>query len=102
MSNVFKTGLLLAVLTVMLVLIGGAIGGRQSMLVAFFVAVAMNFISYWFSDKMVLAAYWAQPIEEAATPPLFAILHRLGTPAGIPLPRGYLIPHDAPNALAAG
>ena len=68
MSNVFKTGLLLAVLTVMLVLIGGAIGGRQGMLIAFFVALAMNFVSYWFSDKMVLAAYGAQPIEEAWRP----------------------------------
>src|SRR2546430_12682534 len=79
MSNVFKTGLLLAVLTVMLVLIGGAIGGRQGMLIAFFVALAMNFVSYWFSDKMVLAAYGAQPIEEASAPRLYAIVHRLAT-----------------------
>jgi len=102
MSNVFKTGLLLAVLTVMLVLIGGAIGGRQGMLVAFFVAVAMNFISYWFSDKMVLAAYGAQPIEEAAAPRLYAIVHRLATRAGIPMPRVYLIPSETPNAFATG
>jgi heat shock protein HtpX len=99
---VFKTGLLLAVLTVMLVLIGGAIGGRQGMLVAFFVAVAMNFISYWFSDKMVLAAYGAQPIEEAAAPRLYAIVHRLATRAGIPMPRVYLIPSETPNAFATG
>jgi heat shock protein HtpX len=102
MSNVFKTGLLLAVLTVMLVLIGGAIGGRQGMLVAFFVAVAMNFISYWFSDKMVLAAYGAQPIEEAAAPRLYAIVHRLATRASIPMPRVYLIPSETPNAFATG
>jgi heat shock protein HtpX len=102
MSNVFKTGLLLAVLTVMLVLIGGAIGGRQGMLVAFFVAVAMNFVSYWFSDKMVLAAYGAQPIEEAAAPRLYAIVHRLATRAGIPMPRVYLIPSETPNAFATG
>ena len=55
MSNIFKTGLLLAVLTAMLVVIGGAIGGQQGMFVAFFLALAMNFFSYWFSDKMVLA-----------------------------------------------
>jgi heat shock protein HtpX len=102
MSNVFKTGLLLAVLTVMLVLIGGAIGGRQGMLVAFFVAVAMNFISYWFSDKMVLAAYGAQPIEEAAAPRLYAIVHRLATRASIPMPRVYMIPSETPNAFATG
>ena len=102
MSNVFKTGLLLAVLTVMLVLIGGAIGGRQGMLVAFFVAVVMNFVSYWFSDKMVLAAYGAQPIEEAAAPRLYAIVHRLATRAGIPMPRVYLIPSETPNAFATG
>jgi heat shock protein HtpX len=102
MSNVFKTGLLLAVLTVMLVLIGGAIGGRQGMLIAFFVAVAMNFVSYWFSDKIVLAAYGAQPIEEASAPRLYAIVHRLATRAGIPMPRVYLIPSETPNAFATG
>src|SRR4030095_2773402 len=102
MTNVFKTGLLLAVLTVMLVLIGGAIGGRQSMVVAVFVGVVMNFVSYWFSDKMVLAAYGAQPIEEAAAPRLYAIVHRLATRAGIPMPRVSLIPSETPNAFATG
>jgi heat shock protein HtpX len=102
MSNVFKTGLLLAVLTAMLVLICGAVGGRQGMLVAFVVAVVMNFVSYWFSDKMVLAAYGAQPIEEAAAPRLYAIVHRLATRAGIPMPRVYLIPSETPNAFATG
>jgi heat shock protein HtpX len=102
MSNVFKTGLLLAVLTVMLVLIGGAVGGRQGMLIAFFIAVVMNFVSYWFSDKMVLAAYGAQPIEEASAPRLYAIVHRLATRAGIPMPRVYMIPSETPNAFATG
>src|SRR5258705_12579591 len=102
MSNIFKTGLLLAVLTVMLVLLGGAVGGRQGMLIAFFVAVAMNFVSYWFSDKMVLAAYGAQPIEEASAPRLYATVHRLATRAGIPMPRVYLIPSETPNAFATG
>src|SRR2546428_690002 len=86
----------------MLVLIGGAVGGRQGMLIAFFVALAMNFVSYWFSDKMVLAAYGAQPIEEAAAPRLYAIVHRLATRAGIPMPRVYLIPSETPNAFATG
>src|SRR5216117_23894 len=102
MSNVFKTGFLLAVLTMMLVLLGGAFGGRQGMLIAFFLALAMNFVSYWFSDKIVLAAYGAQPIDEAAAPRLYAIVHRLATRAGIPMPRVYLIPSETPNAFATG
>ena len=102
MSNVFKTGLLLAVLTAMLVLIGGAIGGQQGMMIAFFLALAMNVMSYWFSDKIVLAAYGAQPIDEAAAPRLYAIVHRLATRAGIPMPRVYLIPSETPNAFATG
>jgi heat shock protein HtpX len=102
MSNMFKTAILLAVLTAMLVLIGGALGGQQGMMVAFFIAVAMNFASYWFSDKIVLSMYGAQPIEEAQAPGLYAIVRRLATRAGIPMPRVYLIPTDTPNAFATG
>ena len=102
MSNVFKTGLLLAVLTAVLVLIGGAIGGQQGMVIAFVIALVMNFVSYWFSDKMVLAAYGAQPIDEAAAPRLYAIVRRLTTRAGIPMPRVYLVPSETPNAFATG
>ena len=102
MSNVFKTGLLLAVLTAMLVIIGGAIGGQQGMVIAFFFAVVMNFFSYWFSDKMVLAMYGAQPIEESQAPGLYAIVRRLATKAQIPMPRVYLIPSETPNAFATG
>jgi heat shock protein HtpX len=102
MSNVFKTGLLLAVLTAMLVLIGGAIGGQQGMIVAFVLAAAMNFFSYWFSDRIVLAAYGARPIDEAQAPQLHAIIRRLATRAGIPMPPVYLIPSDTPNAFATG
>jgi heat shock protein HtpX len=102
MSNVFKTGLLLAVLTIMLVLLGGAIGGQQGMMVAFFIALAMNFVSYWFSDKIVLAAYGAKPIDEASAPRLYAVVHRLATRAGVPMPRVYLIPSETPNAFATG
>src|SRR5438552_9625894 len=102
MSNVFKTGLLLAVLTAMLVIIGGAIGGQQGMVIAFLFAVVMNFFSYWFSDKMVLAMYGAQPIEESQAPALYAVVRRLTTKAQIPMPRVYLIPSDTPNAFATG
>jgi heat shock protein HtpX len=102
MSNVFKTALLLAVLTVMLVLLGGAFGGRQGMLVAFVLALLMNVFSYWFSDKMVLAMYGARRIEEAQAPNLHAIVRRLTTRAGVPMPPVYLIPSDTPNAFATG
>jgi heat shock protein HtpX len=98
----FKTAVLLAVLTAMLVVIGGAIGGQQGMVVAFFFAVAMNFFSYWFSDKIVLSMYGAQPIDESRAPRLYAIVRRLATKAGIPVPRVYLIPTETPNAFATG
>jgi heat shock protein HtpX len=101
-SNVLKTGLLLAVLTAMLVLAGGAIGGQRGMLVAFFIALAMNFFSYWFSDKIVLSMYRAQRVEEAQAPGLYAMVHRLATKAGIPMPKLYIIPTDTPNAFATG
>jgi len=102
MSNVFKTAILLALLTAMLVLLGGAVGGRQGMLIAFFIALVMNFVSYWWSDKIVLAMYGARPIEEAQAPGLYAMVHRLASKAGIPMPRVYLIPSDQPNAFATG
>jgi heat shock protein HtpX len=102
MSNVFKTGLLLAVLTAMLVLLGGALGGRQGMVIAFVLALAMNFASYWWSDKIVLAMYRAQPITEAQAPGLYGMVRRLATRAGVPMPRVYLIPTDQPNAFATG
>src|ERR1044071_862605 len=101
-SNIFKTALLLAVLTVMLVLLGGAIGGRQGMLIAFVMAVVFNFASYWWSDKIVLAMYGAQPITEAQAPWLYNIVHRLASKAGVPMPRVYLIPSEQPNAFATG
>jgi heat shock protein HtpX len=102
MSNIFKTALLLGVLTAMLVLIGGAIGGQQGMVVAFFFALVMNFFSYWFSDKIVLAMYRAQPVDEASAPGVYRIVRRLATRAGIPMPRLYVIPSDTPNAFATG
>ena len=102
MSNVFKTAILLALLTAMLVLLGGAVGGRQGMLIAFFFALVMNFVSYWWSDKIVLAMYGAQEIGEAQAPGLYAMVHRLASKAGIPMPRVYMIPSDQPNAFATG
>ena len=102
MSNMLKTGVLLGVLTALFVVIGYALGGQQGMVVAFAVAVAMNMVSYWFSDKIVLAMYGARPISEAEAPRLYAIVRRLATRAQIPMPPVYLIPTDAPNAFATG
>src|SRR5262249_34529952 len=102
MGNLIKTGVLLAALTSLGVLIGGAVGGQQGMLIAFVLAIAMNFGSYWFSDRIVLSMYGAQPIEEAQAPDLYRIIRRLTTKAGIPLPRIYMIPGDTPNAFATG
>jgi heat shock protein HtpX len=86
----------------MLVVIGGAIGGQQGMVIAFVLALGMNFFSYWFSDKMVLAMYGARPIEEAQAPTLYAMVRRLATRAQIPMPRVYMIQSDTPNAFATG
>jgi heat shock protein HtpX len=102
MGNVLKTGFLLAVLTCLVVLIGQALGGQQGMLIALVLAVAMNFFSYWFSDKMVLAMYRAQPVDEATAPELYSMVRNLATRAAIPMPRVYVIPTDTPNAFATG
>ena len=102
MSNVFKTAILLALLTAMLVLLGGAVGGRQGMLVAFFIALVMNFVSYWWSDKIVLAMYGAQQVTEAQAPELYNMVRRLASKAGVPMPKVYTIPSEQPNAFATG
>ena len=102
MSNLLKTGLLLGVLTALLVLAGQAIAGERGMIIAFVLAAIMNFVSYWFSDKLVLAMYGAQPVDETQAPRLHAIVRRLATRAQIPMPRIYMIPSDTPNAFATG
>jgi heat shock protein HtpX len=102
MGNLIKTGVLLAALTSLVVLIGGAVGGQQGLLIAFVLALAMNVGSYWFSDRIVLSMYGAQPIEEAQAPDLYRTVRRLTSRAGIPLPRIYLIRGETPNAFATG
>ena len=102
MSNVLKTGLLLGVLTALFVLGGRAIAGEQGMIIGFVMAAIMNFVSYWFSDKIVLTMYGAQPVDEAQAPGLHAMVRRLATRARIPMPRIYVIPSDTPNAFATG
>ena len=100
--NTLKTTLLMGLLTVMLVLIGGAIGGRHGMTFAFIMAGAMNFFSYWFSDKMVLSMYGAREIEERDDPRFYGVVRRLAMNAGLPMPRVYVIDSETPNAFATG
>ncbi len=100
--NYLKTTVLLAALTALLMFIGGLLGGREGMLIALIFAGGINFISYWFSDKIVLAMYRAQPVEEAQAPGLYRIVRRLADKKGIPMPRVYIIPTDSPNAFATG
>lgn len=102
MGNFAKTAVLLAALTALLVLIGDLVGGAQGMAVFFGLALVMNFASYWFSDRIVLAMYRAQPADEAAAPELHRIVRTLATRAGLPMPRIYVIPADTPNAFATG
>ena len=102
MGNLIKTGFLLVVLTCLLILIGGAVGGRQGMAIAFVLALVMNAGSYWFSDKIVLGMYGAQPVTEAEAPQLYRIVRQLAAEAHIPVPPIYIIPDDSPNAFATG
>src|SRR5215471_1417350 len=102
MGNLIKTGFLLVVLTCLLILIGGAVGGRQGMAIAFVLALVMNAGSYWFSDKIVLGMYGAQPVTEAEAPQLYRIVRQLAAEAQIPVPPIYIIQDDSPNAFATG
>jgi heat shock protein HtpX len=102
MANRIKTFLLLAGLTVFLILMGRLIGGRIGMQIAFLLALAMNFFSYWFSDRIVLRMYGAQEVGPAEAPELHAMVEDLAREAGIPKPKVYIIPEDSPNAFATG
>ena len=100
--NHVKTGLLLAGLTVLLVLLGRLLGGAQGMVIAFVFAMVMNFGSYWFSDKIVLSMYRAQPLTPADSPEFYRMVERLCERANLPLPKLYVIPDPTPNAFATG
>lgn len=102
MGNTLKTGLLLAALTAIFLLIGNAVGGQNGMVMAFGLAVLMNFGAYWFSDKIVLRMYGAREVAEAEAPQLHGVVRRLSLAAGLPMPKVYIIPTDSPNAFATG
>jgi heat shock protein HtpX len=102
MVSALKTTVLLGALTGLIMLVGAMLGGQGGLEIAFVIALAMNFFSYWFSDKMVLRAYGAQPLDESNAPELYSIIRELADDARIPMPRLYLIDSDTPNAFATG
>lgn len=97
-----KTAFLMTLLTVLLVLVGDYIGGGQGMVFMLILSVAMNFFSYWYSDKMVLAQYRARAVDENSAPALYGIVKRLAERAGLPMPKVYIIDDQVPNAFATG
>jgi heat shock protein HtpX len=102
MGNTFKTAFLLTALTLLLLFIGRALGGQNGMLIALIIAAVMNFVSYFFSDKIALAMYRAQPVTREELPGVYQVVERLAQKIGIPVPKIYVIPNDSPNAFATG
>jgi heat shock protein HtpX len=102
MKNTLKTFILLAGLTALLLAIGGAIGGRNGLMIALVFAGLMNLAGYWFSDKIALAMSGAQPVSESEAPQFYQIVRELCLRANLPMPRLYVIPSDTPNAFATG
>src|ERR1700751_360693 len=97
-----KTGLLLVVMTLLLVFGGEALAGRQGMTFGLIIAVAMNGIAYFFSDKIALASSGARPVSREQAPRLYAVMERLAAKGSLPMPKLYVIPQAAPNAFATG
>ncbi len=102
MSNQIKTTVLLAALTAFIIWIGQVLGGRQGMVIALVLAAGMNFFSYWYSDKLVLKMYRAREATRQQAPEVFDIVGRLTQQAGLPMPKIFVIPSEAPNAFATG
>ena len=102
MGNTFKTAFLLTAMTLLMMSIGRAFGGQNGMLLALAFAAVMNFVSYFFSDKIALAMYRAQPVTREQLPRAYAIVERLTQKIGIPMPKLFVIPTDSPNAFATG
>ena len=100
--NGFKTFLLMSLMTILFMFVGSLLGGNKGIVLAFVFAVIMNFSSYWFSDKIVLRTYKAQPINKKNDPELFSLVENLTNKAGLPMPNVYVVPSDSPNAFATG
>ena len=102
MGNTFKTAFLLTAMTLLLMAIGGAFGGQRGMLLALGIAAVTNFVSYFYSDKIALATYRAQPVTREQLPRVYGVVERMTQKIGLPMPRIYVIPSDSPNAFATG
>ncbi len=102
MYNMFKTFIFLAALTALFMFVGRMLGGQTGMTVALVLALGMNFVAYWFSDRMALAMSGAREVSEAEAPLLHSIVAKLAVSAGIPKPRVYIIDQETPNAFATG
>jgi heat shock protein HtpX len=102
MGNAFKTAFLLTLMTLLLMFIGRAFGGQNGMILALVFAAVMNFVAYFFSDKIALATYRAQPVTREELPRAYAAVERLTQKIGIPMPKMYVIPTESPNAFATG
>src|SRR5579875_1550887 len=100
--NGLKTAFLLTLLTLVMVLVGDRIGGRNGMVLAFLMAAGMNFFSYFYSDKLALSMYQAQPVSREQLPRAYAVVERMTGRLGLPMPKIYIIPTDSPNAFATG
>jgi heat shock protein HtpX len=102
MGNKIRTTILLAVMTALILWVGQLLGGRQGMIIALIFAAGMNFFSYWYSDKLVLKMYRAAETIPEQAPELYQIVNQLAHRAGLPMPKLYIIPQQAPNAFATG
>jgi heat shock protein HtpX len=102
MGNTFKTAFLLTAMTLLLMAIGRAFGGESGMLLALGIAAVTNFVAYFYSDKIALATYRAQPVSREDLPRVYDVVERLSQKIGIPMPKIYTIPTDSPNAFATG
>ncbi|GAB6050570.1 zinc metalloprotease HtpX [Hydrogenophilus islandicus] len=101
-GNWLKTGLLMAAIVALFGVVGAAIGGKTGMIWALIFGGLTNLWAYWFSDKLVLATYHAQEVDELSSPYLYRIVRELAARAGLPMPRVYIIPEAQPNAFATG
>jgi len=100
--NTFKSTLLLVVLTLFLIFVGDWAGGRNGMVIAFVLSVIFNFGTYFFSDKLALSMYRAQPVTREQLPRAYEVVERLSAKQGLPMPKIYVIPSESPNAFATG
>jgi heat shock protein HtpX len=102
MGNQFRTAILMALMTFLIVWVGQMLGGRQGMILAFILAAGMNFFSYWYSDRIVLKMYRAREVSAQEAPELYEMVATLARRANLPMPKVYIIPKEAPNAFATG